>query len=294
MSKKTVTVTISTKDRYFTTLPLTLLSICQQTKTPDYLIIFDDGEQKDLREYSVYESIFKLFDEKTIQWKVVFGKRTGQVSNHQMAIDNCESDFIWRLDDDTCPEPNVLQRLYYKLNSDDNIGAVAGLVIDPKSDYIVLPSIASNNIEHIHLGCNIQWFKHNNIKNIEVEHLYSSFLFRVEAAKHGYCMELSPVGHREETIFTYEMKRAGWRLIVLNDVITWHFRETSGGIRSYESEDYWKHDEFVFSKKLEEWHTHSKNQKLFVLDSGLGDHYIFKKIFPKIKKMYGQTHRIVL
>jgi len=47
-----------------------------------------------------------------------------------------------------------------------------------------------------------------------------------------------------------------------------------------------QHDEKIFSSKLQEWGVQFKNTKLIVLDNGLGDHLIFKKLLPEIKQKY--------
>jgi hypothetical protein len=277
-----VTAIVSTKDRYFTSLPNLLIGIAMQTVTPERLIIYDDGEQKDLRNEPLYQNIFLMFQQKGIAWEVKFGKRQGQVLNHQASIADSKTEWIWRLDDDNIPEPDALEILTRNIRED--VGAVGGLVLDPKLNQ-TLTSLPSNKIEDIYQGLNIQWFKWEGVK--EVDHLYSTFIFRKEAAKHGYCLELSRVGHREETIFTYEMKRAGWKLLVDSSAVTWHMREQQGGIRSNNNTaDLWKHDEDIFARKLSEWKVFPRQTKLIVLDSGIGDHLVFKTILPELQLKY--------
>ena len=278
-----VTATISTKDRYHDTLPLTIASINNQTYKPKKLLLFDDGEQKDLRQDLLYQNIFANLDANKIEWEVIFGERKGQVANHQKAIELSETNWIWRIDDDEIAEPNVLETLVS--NIDDNVGAIGGLVLDPKEAVCNLPAdINHNKIEEVITAPNIQWFKHNGVK--EVDHLYSSFLFRKKAAKHGYCTELSPIGHHEESLFSFEMKRNGWRILVDPSVITWHYRFPKGGIRSYKDENYWKHDEEVFKRKMEIWRKNLDKEKIITLDSGLGDHIAFAMVLPEILKKY--------
>jgi len=279
--KSNVTAIVSTKDRYFTSLPNLLVSIALQTVKPERVIIYDDGEQKDLRIEPLYQSIFLLFQNVGIEWEVKFGKRMGQVANHQSSLEDVKTEWIWRLDDDNIAEPNCLERLLG--NIDSNVGAIGGLVLDPKLNQKE-NSLASNYIEDIFLGLNIQWFRWEGIK--EVDHLYSTFIFRKQAAKHGYCLELSRVGHREETMFSYEMKRAGWKLIVDSSAVTWHMRAEKGGIRSDSTIEMWQHDEAIFRRKLQLWGVEPKQYKLIVLDSGLGDHLVFKSALKEIKKVH--------
>lgn len=279
-----VTAIVSTKDRYFTSLPHLLISIAMQTVKPDKLIIYDDGEHKDLRNEQIYQNIFLLLQQKGISWEVAFGNRIGQVANHNKSIDDAKTDWIWRLDDDNVVEPDVLEKLLK--NAEDDVGAVGGLVLDPKYSYNHPNSLASNRIEDIYLGLNIQWYVGTGVK--EVDHLYSTFIYRKEAAKQvgGYCKELSRVGHREETLFTYSLKRAGWKVLVDSSAVTWHMRASQGGIRSDSNRDMWMRDENVFARQLTEWGVQPKIIKLIVLDSGIGDHLIFSKILPDLKKKH--------
>jgi GT2 family glycosyltransferase len=273
-----VTAIISTKDRYNTTLPLCITAIANQTYKPRELIIYDDGEQKDLRDIPIYLNLLHLLDKKGIGWHIVFGERRGQVKNHQRSIRDAQGEWIWRVDDDTIPEADTLKQLVD--NIAPTVGAIGGLVMDPKMD-ANLAHLASNKIEDIYLGLNKQWFKHDG-NPYEVDHLYCSFLYRKEAAAHGYCMELSPVGHREETIFTYEMKRNGWKIILDPDIITWHLRAPDGGIRDGHNFMF-EHDEAIFQRKLNEWKIIPTNRPFVVLDNGIGDHFIFKRVLPLFK-----------
>jgi GT2 family glycosyltransferase len=277
----TVTATISTKNRYFSTLPLAINSIIQQTVVPDKFILFDDGEHKDLRNISPYNHLFSLLSVRGIEWKVVFGSGKGQLLNHQMALDGADTDFIYRIDDDEVPIHNCLENLL-KVMSDEKVAAVGGLVLQPGQGGS-RPAFASNDIRYINNQCNIQWYKWDG-KPEEVDHIYSTFLYRVAAAKKsgGYCVELSPVAHREETLFTYQMKRSGYKLIITPEALTWHLRESSGGIRSYTDGSLWANDEEIFRRKLFEWGVNSVSYKFVVLDCGIGDHIVFKSILSKI------------
>jgi hypothetical protein len=288
----TVTACISTKDRYFSTLPLAIAGICAQTVRPKQLVIFDDGEMKDLRGVSPYIHLFPLLMSKGIQWFHLPGGRVGQVKNHQTALDQADTTFVWRLDDDNAPEPDCLEKLL-KVMEDPSIGAVGGLVHDPKS-VSPRPSFITGKIEDIYSPFNLQWYQWTGAPE-EVDHLYSTFLYRVEAGRKagGYSKLLSPVGHREETMFSHGIKRAGFKLLVTPDALTWHFREGTGGIRSYTDGSLWARDEQIFKAKLIEWGVLPKEYKFVVLENGLGDHFMFKSILPDlIEKNLGK--RVVI
>jgi glycosyltransferase involved in cell wall biosynthesis len=277
-----VTASISTKDRYFTTLPLAISAIAAQTVKPKQLIIFDDGEFKDLREISPYCHLFPLLMSQGIQWFHLPGQRKGQVANHATTLDRADTEFVWRLDDDNAPAPTCLERLLKRIDGIPGIGAVGGLIHDPRS-ISPRPKFVTGKIEEILNPFNLAWYQWSGPAE-EVDHLYSTFLYRVETAKKagGYNKNLSPVGHREETMFSHEIKRAGYKLVIAPDALTWHFREGKGGIRSYTDGSLWDKDEKVFRAKLLEWGVIPREYKMVVLNSGLGDHFMFKSILPEL------------
>jgi hypothetical protein len=290
--KGDITAYISSKDRYFTTLPLAIQSILNQSLLPKRFILFIDGQHMDLRTNSIYSYIFSLLNDKGIEWEVVYTPHHGQIKNHQLAVDMSRTEFLWRVDDDEVAEYNVLEELYKVANNDKKIGAVAGLVIDPTSIKIINDLNLDNKIKDIYSAPNCQWFKHIRTDVFSVEHLYSSFLYRREAAKNMYCLELSIVGHREETIASHQIFRNGWKLLVNPNVITWHFRNPEGGIRGYTDKALWDHDEAIFSKKMEEWAMNVQDDFNVVLDCGRGDTWAFKHILTELKEKHGE--RLVL
>ena len=282
-----VTCTISTRGRYFTTLPLCLIAIANQTISPNYLIIFDDNEiKKDLREEPIYKNIFSLFQCKNINWSLIFGSGEGQVRNHQIALSGekekntpiVSTPLIWRLDDDNIPEPNVLETLLSSFT--DTTGAVSCLVLNSKHG-LHSNSLASNKISDIFLGLNQQWFLPQSYETVSADHLYSTFLYRKEAGKHGYENGLSRIGHREETLFTFNMVRNGYECLINPNAIIWHFDSPSGGIRDGAAE-MWANDEGIFRQRLSEWGIFINEFEFCVLDNGLGDHALFLTILPKI------------
>jgi len=292
----TVTAEVCTKDRYHTTLPLALSAIINQTVKPDKLVIYDDSEQRieaeQLHATSPYNGLFKMAADKGIKF-VVFGTpRAGQVSNHQHCLDTAETEYIWRVDDDEIPEPDCLKELlntfrdYGRGGQQREVGAVAGLVHHPAS-ISPLPAGIDGSLNDLSIGVNLQWHQWNG-QIREVDHLYSTFLYRVDAARAagGYPRDLSPVGHREETIFTHSMKRAGYKILVTPYAKTWHLRESGGGIRSFSDNSLWAHDEEIFQQYLKVWNVDLQATKLVVLDLGLGDHFICKGIFNDLRRKF--------
>lgn len=265
---------ICTKDRYETTLPLTIQSVIMQTVKPSFLLIYDDNVdeyKRDLRDDDVYRYLFQMLDFYKIKWEVIFGKQIGQHHGHQIA-NKMGYEYVWRIDDDEIAEPNVLEK-YLKLMHHD-IGAVGGAVLSPN-----YPIGQSSNLENIYHLPNIQW-QTKNETIIDVDHLHSTFLYRSNII--DYCLELSPIAHREETIFTYELKRQGYLLLIDLSAITHHLKQENSGIRSYINiEDFYKHDEKIFTKKMNSW-----GYKLINLNCGIGDHYAFLNILPQLKEKW--------
>jgi GT2 family glycosyltransferase len=277
-----ITAVISTRNRYYSTLPLTLTAIANQTYRPKHLIIYDDGEHKDLRNDPLYSHIFSLLSFKGIFWEVAFGEGKGQVLNHIKSLTMAKTNLIWRCDDDHVPEPNVLETLVSSIDS--TVGAIGGLVI-PANGIRDLPSIASNKIEDIYLGQNQQWYLHSDKTVKEVDHLYSTFVYRKDIAE--YSMDHSEVCHREETILTYNMVKKGYKVLVDPSAITWHFQSPQGGIRSEEINKHEKymHDEQIFLRKMAGWGIKPNDYSWVVLDNGIGDHFVFKQLLPKYLEM---------
>jgi hypothetical protein len=261
---------ISTKNRYDTFLPLALQSVINQTRLPDKLIIFDDNDNpKDIREDAKYIYLLSLLDKKNIQWEVIFGAKKGQHHNHQIA-NRFGYDWVWRVDDDNSPEQNVLENLCSYIA--DDVGAIGGSVLTP--NWGVLPVKATGKMENLDNEPNIQWGKINEVR--EVDHLHCSFLYRAGIV--DYNLGLSKVAHREETLFTYQLKQKGYKNLVIPNTVTWHAKSSTGGIRSENIKDLYDHDERIFRNILG-----LENKTVVVLDCGMGDHIVFKRVLPLIE-----------
>ena len=279
-----VTTYLSTKNRY-EVLSQALLSVALQSLKPRFLIVFDDSDDPPgnadalVQRYPAYAQVFQLLQEYGIAWEWKFGRKQGQHYNHQAAQETAKTDWLWRIDDDEIAEPDVLAKLWSRVEL--GVGAVGGLVLPPAP--LPVPDNAANLISDLNLP-NIQWFKQSH-KLLEVDHLHSTFLYRRGIA--DYELSLSPAAHREETLFTYEIKRKGFKVLVDTSAVTWHFRAPTGGIRSHQDPGFWNHDENVFAQKLLDWGVVTpRPEKIIVLDAGRGDHVIVKKLVPKIKKRW--------
>lgn len=266
MSKKNILCSISTRGRYDSTLPLAINSVLNQTLLPDKFILFDDNDEPiDLRSVHQYKMMLHIFEAKGVEWEVVYGQRKGQHHNHQIA-NKMGYDWVWRLDDDNIAEADTLEKLYAQTGSD--VGAVGGSVLmPPANDYSFLP--VSGKMRNINNEPNIQWRIQDYTS--EVDHLHCSFLYR--AGVNDFDLELSRVAHREETLFTWQIKQKGYRLIV-TPAVTWHIRNEHGGIRDGVDQMFF-HDEKIFIEK--------SGFTPVILDNGMGDHIVFKHVLKDIK-----------
>lgn len=261
---------IATRGRYFTTLPLVLNAVINQTKKPDKIVIFDDNDQpEDMRQYFLYQHFFYMLEQKKIKWEWLFAEKKGQHHIHQMA-NTMGYDWVWRVDDDAVPEPNVLETL--SIYMQPNIGAIGGSIITPPVNLLTVNS--TGLIKDIDSEPNIQWGF--ILQSKEVEHLHCSFLYR--AGIHDYNLGLSRVAHREETLFTYGLFCKGYKVLAVPNAITWHLKNPQGGIRSETKHEMFEHDERIFRNIL-----NYKDKTIVVLNCGLGDHIVFNKILPEIK-----------
>ena len=229
-----VLCSVATRGRYQTTLPLTLNAIINQTKKVDKLVIFDDNDEpQDMRKELVYSYFFKMLDIKGIAWEWVYAHKKGQHHIHQMA-NTMGFDWVWRVDDDAIPEPNVLQTLFNYTSK--KIGAVGGAILTPPLQFESFKP--TGKIKDINTEPNIQWSFIHKVK--EVEHLHCSFLYR--AGVHDYNTGLSRVAHREETLFTYGLYLKGYKILAVPNAVSWHLKNPNGGIRSETNQKLYEQD----------------------------------------------------
>jgi GT2 family glycosyltransferase len=264
-----VLCSVATRGRYFTTLPLVLNAIINQTRPVDKLVIFDDNDEpKDMRKEMIYSYFFQMLDAKRIEWEWLFAEKKGQHYIHQRA-NKMDYDLVWRCDDDAIPEPNVLENLIKHFDID--VGAVGGSVLTPP--YMPDTSNVTGKIDNIDSEPNIQWGMINAPRT--VEHLHCTFLYRAGIA--DYNLGLSRVAHREETLFTYSLARKGYKILAVPNAITWHMKNPEGGIRSETRQEMYEHDEQIFRNILK-----YRDRTIVVLNCGLGDHLVFSRILPSI------------
>jgi glycosyltransferase involved in cell wall biosynthesis/GT2 family glycosyltransferase len=270
VDNKRVTVGIPTKDR-LVELTLLLQSLLNQTYKEFDVLIIDDCNPGFFSNGTL-QAMFKLLKEFGHDVKVIKGERRGpHIAGHKI-LNYSDTELILRLDDDVSLLPTFIEELVSLFNSDD-VGAVGPVYLNPHEPLKnqVIPEVA--DIDELELNGLVYWNKdgslfltgylqnntHSNPVPLNVEHLNSGFMYRKSAGLKigGYCLELSPVGHREESDFSYRLFREGYKLFINPKSIAYHFHPTLGGIRETNgvalAKSNWDHDEKIFLDRMEKW-----------------------------------------
>jgi len=293
-----IEVGIPTKDRY-PNLAMLLWSLTEQSFKNFTIKIVDDSENRqDIRELSYILPILKRMDSEGLAWSVIFGPKRGPHHCHQLVLDETKRSYVFRVDDDSCLDKYALEKLvntWEELESKGvKVGAVGSVIVDPSMpiEYRFLPvgfrSFRKFQGKVENTGWNTgdqQWRMHPDTEIQAVEHLYSSFLYSVEAGRKigGYELSYNVVGHREETDFTYRMFKSGYGTYIQPEALIWHLRNPSGGIRTYESGALWAECQERFMSKFK--FKRGKNQDRVVkVFGGLGDHLCATPMLRALKR----------
>jgi len=288
---------VVTRDRYFITLPLTIQSLINQNRMPDKILIIDDGNQKDWENSPLFKYLEGMIYEKGGSLEIKKVPQKGQVYCHQKVNTEWGKDFDWvfRIDDDEVAEKDVIENFEKYILSlgkgGERIGAVGVGCFLPYSwylkDYHPITDFGIK-VNEIYLP-NIQWSNYEG--PIEVEHLHSCFFYKAGIV--NYPLNLSPVGHREETIFTYRLFIEKKKLIAFPNWKVYHLQQPMGGIRTHKDPSLYEKDQRVFTEFL-------KMNKIFIKEpfwvvdiGGIGDSLVLKRILPEIKEKH-KDKQIVL
>ncbi len=251
-TKTEVTALVTTCDRYDTTLPLCLMSIINQTYKPNRIVLVDDNQEKKFYDYEILRNILILCKYKDIKFDYFYGPSKGCTYALDLGLKKIEQGWILKVDDDNVLEPNILE-LYVK-NISDNVGVMGGLIIDndsltrgwdiQKNEY--------NRLCDVYSVWNVQMITNQSTDIKEVEHVYSNYFFKKDETIVPD-LRLTPSCHREDTIFTYQYFKKGYKLLVIPESKTYHlnYAESTGDNRH--SIDSFIKNEMIFIDKLKEW-----------------------------------------
>lgn len=248
--KSNITVLLTTCDRYETTLPLCLLSILNQTRKPDKIVIIDDSIKNKFYENYQIKQLLILAKYKNITIDYYFGEKKGMIPALEHGFKKIKDGWVFKIDDDSLLEPNVIE--IFESNICKEIGAMSGIVVTDQNAYNRddKTSNVSSKIKDIYTHFNIQMVYNQDDSPKEVEHLYSNYFFRKESLD-SFPIELQPSGHREDTVVTHSIYRKKYKLFVYPDAKMYHLRTDNGnkkwGIKN-ESKN-----ERIFIQKLKDW-----------------------------------------
>jgi len=280
-----VTVVILTCGRY-DRLPLAFQSLLDQTYKNWELIIVDATpieSRCNVTEDSLLAAMLNRIQEDGHDWRLIYNDYPGPHTGHQISLEHSRTEYNFRMDDDTTLESDCLELLVDKIKSDDNIGAVAPMVLNPSMPNQNL--FVDKPIEgHIYnISQSPQWVVTKDTEPFEVEHFHCSFLYRTQTVRNigGWDMRLSPVGHREETDISNRIFRSGKKLVVIPKAIMWHYRSETGGIRSHKYEDYYAQDHRLWLSKVKENNT----DVLVRFDLGMGDTIIMISVINALSNI---------
>lgn len=265
VDEKRVTVSIPTKDRLLE-VSLLLQSLFEQTYKNFEILIIDDCSSDILYSNTTIQGLFKVLNELGHNVTILKGQRKGPHIAGQMILENAKTELILRLDDDVSLRPSFIEELV-GMFKDSNIGAVGPIYLNPHiplSGQIFVENINDKeNLGKVYwsgkelfLTGYLQSVIHKDEKPIPVEHLNSGFMYRKSAGLKigGYCLDLSPVGHREESDFSYRIFKEGYKLFVNPKAISLHYHPMSGGIRESDgiflAKENWDHDEAIFLERM--------------------------------------------
>lgn len=252
--KNKITVLLTTCDRYDSTLPICLMSIINQTRLPDRIVLVDDSRNtinKSFYSNKIIKYLLVLIKNKNISIDYFYGEKKGQVPALQLGLNKIDDGWVLKTDDDNVLDANVLERFESEIKND--IGAISCLILDENSIFRSDKDVRmSSKIEDLYSCFNVQMVGIQNDKPKFVEHIYSNYFFRRDLAD-NYPTELQPYSLREDTIFTYSIFRKGFKLLILPDVKIYHLGgDNYSGNRQWGNK-YWEKNEIFFLQKLKEW-----------------------------------------
>ena len=314
MDSNRVTIGIPSKDRLLE-LSLLLQSLLFQTYQNFDVIIVNDWIGNSINENSTLNGLFKVLRDSGHELTIIQGDRKGPQYGGQRILEASKNELILRLDDDVSLRPTFIGDLVQVISSDSKIAAVGPIYLNPQEPIKnqMLPDISEE--DRVKFG-SVFWDKDNNLfltgflqnkihKNntpVKVQHLNSGFMYRKSVGIEigGYCLELSKVGHREESDWSYRMFHAGYELYIVPNAIAWHFHPMSGGIREtlgdVHRKELWDHDEAIFLKRMEKLipMNNRKDRGVGIVILTHGEHRDLKQVLNDIKMYTSHPHHIVV
>ena len=267
-----VCIDVCTRDRR-PYLGVLLMSLLNQTfKEWDIIVEIDDSDDNVVNDFLI-TSLATRMGYEGHKWNIIRSHRQGPHIAHDRTLQMVVRDpqrkhkLIVRVDDDIYLRPDYLENLFkvFVEDKDCKVAAVSGVYPNPRRSDAEqkAPAGWEKDIEYAgKLDYNRPWpyvcLYPEGTKPRKVEHLYSSFMYRVEIATAigGYCKEFSQIGHREESDFSARFHLAGYEMYIQPKSIGYHFQAPAGGIRSdaiVNKEQLAMSDDRIYQRRLDKW-----------------------------------------
>lgn len=260
-----IAVFLPTKDRYEITLPLVLNSVVTQTLSPNLIVILNDSSHIiDLSKIPIYKCIFEIAKFKHIEIKVLNTFNNGLVKNYKKFLEYIDSnykyiDYVWKMDDDCVPNTKFIENAKTVFTSSElNAGAYSTFINIPYTYFS--KDATSERLVDIFNKVTPQ-LSHNKMNNYsKVEHIHCTYIYNrhIQPFVSEDYIQLSKIGNREDTIFTNEIFRKGYDLIIDGSIISTHLRVSTGGTRgNKEFKKLYNHDDdilknYMYKHKIKE------------------------------------------
>ena len=236
-------------------------SIYSQTYKNYEVCIIDNSDNQDIITKGAFLKQIELFHNTGINAYVIKNEVSQNAPDtHQKILEiskRSNINYVFKIDDDCILNNDVVEKLMSSITSDEKIGAVTCSILEPNKrlqDFIIAPDYPRQTMETLGSGINRQWFWDNELLEQEVEHIYSSFIYRTKAVEDvgGFPKDLSKVAFREETLTTYPMFLKGWKLVLNANAVIWHMKASYGGCRDNYIEELYNSDDEKFRQRLKE------------------------------------------
>lgn len=240
-NNRRITVHLTSKDRP-TEVYGFLISLKFQTHKEWDIILLDDGSSTPLFQHYFIIRILDQLREKGHKIKLLRNDISYKVCKARNKIidnDDYGNPFVFRGDDDTILEPDVLERLLKGI--DDGFDMVSGIIPnlgDPlwkRETKHVKPIVSEIKLNdegvptYIGDDCGYGYVES---ELIPTHHFRTYFLYKSEIQqKIRYEGGVSQTGYREEAFFSIRAMTLGYKLAVDTGCVIWHLRTPSGGCR---------------------------------------------------------------
>jgi len=174
----------------------------------------------------------------------------GVARGNNQCFSTAEGRYVLLLNSDTIVLPGMLDRLVAFADAHPDSGALGGKLVNPdgsfQASYFDFPSLWCEFLHATHLGTLLDphYPSHGDPNGIgEVDWIMSaSLLVRRAAAEQVGWVDESYFMYSDETDLQYRLRRAGWKVYYLPEVVTVHF----GG----QSASHWRRRKLIYRGKL--------------------------------------------